>query len=64
MKYKLISPINSQFQPIEQVLVNRGIPHNEIHNYLFTTDADINSPLLLGEEVLTQIGRASCRERV
>ena len=49
MKYKLISPINSQFQPIEQVLVNRGIPHNEIHNYFFRTDADINSTLLLGE---------------
>lgn len=58
MKYKLISPTNLQYKPIEQVLVNRGIPYNDIYNYLFTTDDDINSPLSLGEEVLTQAATA------
>lgn len=52
MKYKLISQNNPKLQPIAQVLINRGIPYTEIQNYLNTTDNDINSPLLLGEDNL------------
>ena len=52
MKYKLISKNNPKLKPIEQVLINRGIPYTELQSYLNTTDDDINSPLLLGEENL------------
>lgn len=52
MKYKLIKPINENYSTIEQVLTNRGIPHKDIKHYLNTTDKDINSPLLFGEEIL------------
>ena len=52
MKYKLISKNNPKLKPIEQVLINRGIPYTELQSYLNTTDNDINSPLLLGEENL------------
>ena len=52
MKYKLISKNNPRLKPIEQVLINRGIPYTELQSYLNTTDDDINSPLLLGEENL------------
>lgn len=52
MKYKLISKNNPKLKPIEQVLINRGIPYTELQSYLNTTDDDINSPLLLGEDNL------------
>ena len=52
MKYKLISKNNPKLKPIEQVLINRGIPYTELQSYLNTTDDDINSPLLLGEKNL------------
>ena len=48
MKYKLINEINSEYTATEQVLVNRGIPLNEIHHYLNTTDKDINDYKLFG----------------
>ena len=50
MKYKLINPVNSDYSAIEQVLTNRGIPHEEIRHYLNTSDADINPPEALGQE--------------
>lgn len=52
MKYKLIKPIHQGYSVIEQILTNRNIPHNEIYHYLNTTDEDLNSPLLLGEDKL------------
>lgn len=54
MKYQLIKPVNPDYSAIEQVLTNRGIPYNQIHHYLNTTDADINSPLAFGEELLKE----------
>lgn len=44
MNYKLIAPINEKYSAIEQILVNRGIEHNNIKHYLNTTDEDINCP--------------------
>lgn len=52
MKYQLIKPINEKYNTIEQILTNRNIPYEEINHYINTTDDDINSPLLLGEENL------------
>lgn len=52
MKYKLIKEVNANYNAIEQVLTNRGIPYNEIKHYLNTTDADINSAEMLGSERL------------
>jgi len=48
MKYQLRGTINPNYSAIEQVLINRGILHDEINHYLHTTDADINSPLAFG----------------
>lgn len=52
MRYKLIKPINSNYTALEQVLTNRGIKYEDIAHYINTTDDDINSPLLFGEDVL------------
>ncbi len=52
MKYKIIQPINNSYTPLEQIMTNRGIPYNDVYHYIHTTDADINSPLLLGADVL------------
>ena len=52
MKYQLIKPVNSEYSAIEQVLTNRGIDINNIKHYINTSDADVASPLDLGEERL------------
>lgn len=52
MKYKLIAPTIQGYSAVEQILVNRGILHSDIKKYLNTTDEDINSFKLLGEETL------------
>ena len=52
MKYKLIKPINSDYNALQQVLTNRGIDFNNIEHYINTTDEDINSFNLLGENNL------------
>ena len=52
MKYKLIKSINKNLSVVQQILNNRGIPLNEIQNYIHTTDTDINSPEALGEDTL------------
>lgn len=52
MKYQLIKPTNPQYDALTQVLTNRGIPREEIEHYINTTDKDINSSLLLGEDKL------------
>lgn len=55
MKYKLIKPINKNYSTIEQILTNRGIAPEEIQFYLHTTDeTDINSPLLLGQNLMSE----------
>lgn len=58
MKYKLIKPVQKNYSVIEQILTNRNIPYNEIKHYLNSTDADINSPLLLGEDLLKNAATA------
>lgn len=52
MKYKLIKPVNPDYSALEQVLTNRGIPHNEIYHYLHTTDDDLLPPSTFGIDLL------------
>lgn len=52
MNYKLIKPIVPSYSALEQILTNRGVPHDEIHDYLNTTDDDVNSFLCFGEDKL------------
>ena len=60
MKFQLIknnlNPLTTS--TVELVLNNRGIKSEDIYRYLNTTDEDINSPLLFGEERLTAAARA------
>ena len=65
MKYKLIAPVKPEYSTIEQVLTNRGVPHDEIKHYLNTTDEDINSYTLFGEDKLKAAAAAliSCIQR-
>lgn len=58
MKYKLIKPVNEKYTALQQVLTNRGIAVEDIPHYCNTTDEDINSPLLFGEEVLRDAAAA------
>ena len=57
MKYQLVHSVNPQYSAIEQILTNRGIPHENIERYLNTTDEDINSPLAFGEDNLRDAAR-------
>ena len=43
MKIRLINERNPKYTPTEQVLVNRGIPYEDIEHYLNLTDDDIES---------------------
>lgn len=53
MKVELYNKTNeSTSKAIEKVLINRGIPKEEIFHYLNTTDEDIYSPMLFGEQRL------------
>lgn len=53
MRFELIKNNLSPFtSTVELVLNNRGIKSENISHYLNTTDEDINSPLLFGEERL------------
>lgn len=54
MKYQLIKPMNPNYNALQQILTNRGIPFERIYEYLNTTDEIINSPLDLGESNLKQ----------
>ena len=58
MKYKLINPINPQYNTIEQILTNRHIPLEEVAHYLNTTDNDINKPEALGQTCLREAAAA------
>ena len=54
MKYELIKPIEPTLSPTQQVLWNRGIKSEDFDRYINTTDEDINSPLLFGEDNLRE----------
>ena len=54
MRYKLINENIHNYNAIQTILTNRGIPLNEIYHYLNTTDNDINSMELLGESRLKE----------
>ena len=54
MRYQLIKPMNPNYNALEQILTNRGIPYEEIYHYLNTTDADIIPPEALGAEKLKE----------
>ena len=47
MEYRLRAPEFPIYTPVEQVLVNRGIPYDQINHYLNTTDNDILNPRLI-----------------
>ena len=51
MRYQLLKPMNPKYKALEQILVNRNIPYEEISHYLNTTDADINDPTTLGKSI-------------
>lgn len=50
MIYQLKNTPNSEYSITEQILINRGINREDIRHYLNTTDKDIYSPLLFGED--------------
>lgn len=47
MEYRLRASEFPIYTPVEQVLVNRGIPYDQINHYLNTTDNDILDPRLI-----------------
>ena len=47
MEYRLRAPEFPIYTSVEQVLVNRGIPYDQINHYLNTTDNDILDPRLI-----------------
>lgn len=54
MRYKLIKQPDNNLDPVSQILTNRGIKLSEIHHYLNTTDADINSAEMFGQDIIKQ----------
>ena len=52
MKYRLIKPINENYSTIEQILTNRNIKHEDIKQYLNTTDENISSFNAFGKDAL------------
>ena len=58
MRFELIKNNLSPFtSTVELVLNNRGIKSENIFHYLNTTDEDINSPLLFGEERIAEAAK-------
>lgn len=51
MKIQLLKPMNPAYKALEQIMVNRNIPYEEISHYLNTTDEDIASPTALGKSL-------------
>ena len=52
MKYELLrGGVDINRDPIQEILVTRGIPCMEIPNYLYTTDTDITPPEMLSNIV-------------
>lgn len=52
MRVQLIDKPNPKYSPLEQVLVNRGIPYEDIATYIKYSDDKINEPESLGEDLL------------
>lgn len=52
MKYQLIKPVDENYSAIEQILLNRNIPFEQIPHYLNTTDEDVSEPEAFGKDVL------------
>lgn len=60
MKFSLIKEINPKYSVLEQILTNRGIPHEELFAYTHTNPENLNSPLLLGEDRLKAGAKLLC----
>ena len=58
MKFELINQINNNFQPIEQILFNRGIKPQDMSHYLYPTQKDILDYNLLGINNLRRAARS------
>ena len=60
MKTKLYSKFDENTPMLNRVLINRGVPINELRHYMNTTDRDINDFLFLGEDDLKQAAVHLC----
>ena len=60
MKTKLYSKFDENVPMLNRVLINRGVPINELRHYMNTTDKDINDFLSLGEDDLKQAAIHLC----
>ena len=60
MKIKLYSKFDENTPMLNRVLINRGVPINELRHYMNTTDRDINDFLSLGEDDLKQAAVHLC----
>ena len=60
MKIKLYSKFDENTPMLNRVLINRGVPINELRHYMNTTDRDINNFLSLGEDNLKQAAVHLC----
>ena len=60
MKIKLYSKFDENVPMLNRVLINRGVPINELRHYMNTTDRDINDFLSLGEDDLKQAAVHLC----
>ena len=60
MKIKLYSKFDENTPMLNRVLINRGVPINELRHYMNTTDKDINNFLSLGENDLKQAAIHLC----
>ena len=60
MKTKLYSKFDENTPMLNRVLINRGVPINELRHYMNTTDRDINDFLSLGEDDLKQAAVHLC----
>ena len=52
MQIELINQPNNDYDTISQILINRGIPKNNLHKYLNLSFNDVYNPELLNEDNL------------
>ena len=50
MKVKLYSKYDNETPMLNRVLINRGVPIDELEHYMNTTDNDINTAVMFGED--------------
>lgn len=50
MKVKLYSKYDNETPMLNRVLINRGVPIDELEHYMNTTDNDINDAVMFGED--------------